>query len=149
MVVVAVDPGTKRIGLAACDETGIVVTPLPAVAVAPRKAHVAEVARVVAERNARLVVVGLPLSLDGREGPSARAVRVLAAELAQATGLPVELLDERLTTAQAEREMIALGMRRADRRGKIDSAAAALLLQAWLDSQPARPPPADPSEESA
>jgi putative holliday junction resolvase len=133
------DPGTVRVGLAAADPTGSLASP---VAVLPRT-RAGElwdrVRREAAERDAALIVVGLPRELDGSEGPAAADARALAADAQRETGLPVELWDERFTSAQAERELVAGGMRRDRRRRTVDGVAAALMLQGWLDSQRLRP----------
>lgn len=134
-VALGLDPGTVRVGLAAADPTGSLASP---VAVLPR-ARAAElwerVRREAADRDARLIVVGLPRQLDGAEGPAAVDARALAAEAERETGLPVELFDERFTSAQAERQLVAGGMRRERRRRTVDGVAAALMLQGWLDAQ--------------
>ena len=135
MVVLALDPGTKRIGMAVSDPRGSFALPLDPVEVQADGSHLARIAAAAAERQVERLVVGLPLRLDATEGPAAKAARAFAAKVGEATGLPVELSDERLTTAQAEREMIGRGMRREKRRERIDSAAAAVLLQAWLDAR--------------
>jgi putative Holliday junction resolvase len=135
MIVLALDPGTKRIGMAVTDPRGTFALPLEPVAVDARGGHLARLAAAAAERRVERIVVGLPLKLDGGEGPAARAARAFAAEVGRAAGVPVELFDERLTTAQAERELIGRGVRRERRRERIDSSAAALLLQSWLDAQ--------------
>ena len=83
--------------------------------------------------EAELLVVGLPLSLDGSDGPAATAARAEADELAAATGLPVELWDERLTTVTADRDLQALDLDAKARRRVVDKVAAAVMLQAWLD----------------
>ena len=134
MIVLALDPGTKRIGLAVSDPHGSFALPLDPVAVGTDEEHLASIARAAAARRVERILVGLPLRLDGTEGPAAKAARAFAAAVERTTGLAVELVDERLTTAQAERELIARGMRREKRREKIDSVAASLLLQAWLDA---------------
>jgi putative Holliday junction resolvase len=135
MIVLALDPGTKRIGLAVSDPRGSFALPLDPVAVGADVEHLASIARAAAERRAQRILVGLPLRLDGTEGPAAKAARAFAAAVERTTGLAVELVDERLTTAQAERELIGRGMRREKRREKIDSVAASVLLQAWLDAR--------------
>jgi putative Holliday junction resolvase len=135
MIVLALDPGTKRIGMAVSDPRASFALPLDPVEVRADDGHLARIAAAAAQRQVERLVVGLPLRLDGTEGPAARAARTFAAAVGAATGLPVELCDERLTTAQAEREMIGRGMRRKKRRERIDSAAAAVLLQAWLDAR--------------
>jgi putative Holliday junction resolvase len=133
MSVLAIDPGTRRLGVAVLDGTGRIALPLDPIRVGSRGEHLAALGRLVAERGIERIVVGLPLRLDGGEGPAARGARVLAGRIEAAVGVPVELFDERMTTAQAERDLIALGMRREDRRGRVDSAAAVLILQAWLE----------------
>ena len=130
-----VDVGSVRVGLAGSDETGTIATPLQTVPRRPAEALWRAVATVVAERLPLRIVVGLPRRLDGGEGDAARDAREVAAELERRTGLPVDLWDERFTTVAAERSMIAAGMRREDRRRRIDAVAASLLLQSWLDSR--------------
>ncbi len=134
-VALGLDPGTVRVGLAAADPTGMLAS---AVAVLPRD-RAAElwerVRREAAARDAGVIVVGLPRELDGSEGPAAADARVLAADAARETGLRVELFDERFTSAQAERQLIATGTRRQRRRHSVDGVAAALMLQGWLDAR--------------
>jgi putative Holliday junction resolvase len=92
-------------------------------------------AQIAKAQEASRIVVGLPLRLDGRHGPEAKAAQELAGRLRKASGLPVELVDERLTTAAAEKSLIAGGVRREKRRMSIDGVAATLLLQGHLDSK--------------
>jgi putative Holliday junction resolvase len=92
-------------------------------------------AQIAKAQEASRIVVGLPLRLDGRHGPEAKAAQELAGRLRTASGLPVELVDERLTTAAAEKSLIAGGVRREKRRMSIDGVAATLLLQGHLDSK--------------
>lgn len=122
-------------GLAVSDPSGTIAQPLGRVEAAPAETLPARLAEVAATRGAGRIVVGLPRRLDGSHGPEARAARELAQALRRASGLPVELVDERLTTAQAERSMIEQRVRRAKRRATIDSVAAALLLQSYLDAR--------------
>lgn len=135
MRVLAVDPGSKRVGLAVSDPTGTIAQPLTTVAAEPRDTLAARLAGFAREQEAARIVVGLPVRLDGSHGPEAAAARVLADELRRASRLPVELVDERLTTAAAERSLLAGGMRRDKRRANIDRVAAAILLQAHLDAR--------------
>jgi putative Holliday junction resolvase len=130
-----VDVGTVRVGLAGSDETGTIATPLRTVPRQPAARLWQELDQVVVDRLPERIVVGLPLRLDGSEGDSAVDARGIAEQLHRRTGLPVEMWDERFTTVAAERGMIAAGQRRAKRRQAIDSVAAALLLQSWLDSR--------------
>jgi putative Holliday junction resolvase len=128
--VLAVDVGTVRVGVAASDPHRILASPVETVA-APGHARVAEL---VAERAAVLVVVGLPTSLSGRaESASADMARSWAAELATHVGVPIELVDERLTTVAATAAMRASGRSTRRSRGVIDQAAAVALLQGFLD----------------
>lgn len=130
-----VDAGSVRVGLAGSDPTGTLATPLRSVPRLPAPALRREVLAVVEERRPGRIVVGLPRRLDGTEGSAAADARRLAGDLHEWTGLPVDLWDERFTTVAAERTLIAAGVRRAQRRRSIDAAAAALLLQSWLDAQ--------------
>ena len=132
--VLGVDLGSKRVGLAISDDGRVLAT---AYRVLQRgRSHAAdhaELASIVAESGAALVVVGLPLSLSGRSGPAARAIEAEVAELRQVLDVPVELCDERLTTVVASRSLG--GRRPAVKRAVIDQMAAAEILQTWLDRQ--------------
>lgn len=129
----AIDPGSKRVGLAISDPTGTVAQPLDTIDATPQETLARRVAEIAKEKEAMRIVVGLPRRLDGSSGPEAKAARVLADEIRRATRLSVVLVDERMTTAQAERSMIAGGVRRQKRRETIDQVAATLLLQSHLD----------------
>jgi putative Holliday junction resolvase len=133
--VLAVDVGSKRVGLAVSDDTGTVALPLETVAVTSTAKASARVAEIAVGRGAAGIVVGHPLNMNGTLGPAAARAERFAALLAGATGLPVTLRDERLTTSQAERSLIGQGVRRERRREIIDQVAAALLLQAHLDER--------------
>lgn len=127
------DPGSKRVGLALSDPSETIAQALetmPAEPDATLPSRLAEAARV---NDAARIIVGLPLRLDGSNGPEAAAARKLAAAVRHASGLPVELVDERLTTAAAERALIEGGVRREQRRRDIDRVAATMLLQSHLD----------------
>ena len=131
----AVDPGSKRVGLAVSDPTETIAQALTTIPAEPAVTLASRLAEIAKAQDARRIVVGLPLRLDGTHGPEAAAARRLAHGLRQASGLPVEMVDERLTTAEAERFLIAGGVRRAKRRLSIDGGAATLLLQGHLDSK--------------
>jgi putative pre-16S rRNA nuclease len=133
--VLAVDPGSKRVGIAVSDPTGTIAQPLMTVDAEPHETLAARLADIAASNEAQRIVVGLPRRLNGTYGPEAKAARELADALRKASGLPVELVDERLTTVAAERSMLAAGARRAKRRATVDRVAAALLLQSHLDRQ--------------
>ncbi|MEO6120778.1 MAG: Holliday junction resolvase RuvX [Acidimicrobiales bacterium] len=138
--VLGVDLGSRRIGLAVSDPSRIIASPH---SVVTRSGDLAvdhrRVAEVAAETEAGLLVVGLPLSLSGHDGPAARAARDEAAALAVAVGLPVETFDERFTTVTAQRALLAGGVRRADRKAMVDKVAAAVMLQSWLDRKAGAP----------
>ena len=133
MRVLAVDPGSKRVGLAISDSTGTIAQPMTTIRAEPRETLAARLATVAREHEAVRIVVGLPRRMDGSLGPEAKAARELAGQVRAASKLPVELVDERLTTAAAEKSLLAGGMRRKDRRANIDRVAAAILLQTHLD----------------
>jgi putative Holliday junction resolvase len=129
----AVDPGSKRVGLALSDPTATIAQALATVPAEPAGTLVLRLAEMAHKHEAERIVVGLPRRLDGTRGPEAVAAQELAAHLREASGLPVELVDERLTTVAAERALIADGVRREKRRLTVDRVAAALMLQAHLD----------------
>ena len=143
MRILALDLGTRRIGVAVCDAGGIMATPYSTIersgdAVADR----ARVAAAVEEVGARLVVVGLPLSMDGRTGPAASGALREAEALREILDVPVETHDERLSSVTANRVLAEAGVRgrrrsRAARHsGAVDQVAAAVVLQSWLDAHP-------------
>ncbi|HET8627112.1 MAG TPA: Holliday junction resolvase RuvX [Thermomicrobiales bacterium] len=138
MRALGVDVGERRIGVALSDELGLLAAPLTTVTVRGSDAALAELATIARERAAEVVVVGLPKSLSGREGPQAQAVRAFADRLAPLIDVPIEFWDERLTTVEAERALIARGVKRQQRRARIDAAAAAIMLQDYLDAHRAR-----------
>lgn len=128
------DPGDARIGVARSDPTGFLATPVETVR--RGRGDVGRLRRLVAETEAVEVVVGLPRSLSGREGPSAVKVREFAQILArQIDPVPVRLCDERLTTVSAESMLRMSGRKGADRRSVVDMAAAVLILQNALDTE--------------
>jgi putative Holliday junction resolvase len=131
--VLAVDPGSKRVGLAVSDPTGTIAQALSTVPAEPAESLAVRLAEIAKAQDARRIIVGLPLLMNGRHGPEAAAAQELASALRKASGLPIELVDERLTTAEAERSLIAAGVRREKRKLSIDKVAATLLLQAHLD----------------
>jgi putative Holliday junction resolvase len=137
--VIGVDLGSRRIGVAVSDRTGMLASPLVVLERSgDRGRDHRALARLVAEEEAERVVVGLPLSLDGATGTAAQAALEEVAELAKAVGVPVDTHDERLSTVSADRSLIAQGMRGPARRRVIDKVAASVILQSWLDSPVAR-----------
>lgn len=132
--VLALDLGTKRVGVAVSDATATLASPRGTVhRTGDRAAEHRRVAQMVAEEEAGLVLVGLPLNMDGSNGPAAEAAIAEAKDLGAVLDVPVELIDERLTTVSADRVLIARGARASARRGIVDQTAAAIMLQGWLD----------------
>lgn len=132
-----VDVGTVRVGVARSDPAGILATPVATLARdVDTGTDLDELAELVRGGAAAGVVVGLPLTLRGREGPSAADARAYAAQLAtRVAPVPVEFADERLTTVSAERKLGQSGVRGRARRAVVDQAAAVELLQHWLDAR--------------
>ncbi len=129
-----IDPGDARIGVARSDPTGFLATPVETVR--RGKGDLARIAAIAAEEEAVEVVVGLPRSLSGREGPAAAKVREFAAALARRVApLPVRLVDERMTTVSAEAMLRDRGRTGVKRRAVVDQAAAVLILQHALDAE--------------
>ncbi len=130
--IVGLDPGERRIGVAVSDPTGTIASPDRYIDTRTESVG-AVLQELCAERQAALIVVGLPISLDGSEGPSAAKARELGASVAEATGLDVVFHDERFTSHTAEAALIAGGVRRKARKEKRDQIAAAVMLQSYLD----------------
>ena len=129
----AVDYGTKRVGLAVCDELEFGAYPLTTVTRSRSLNHdLAEIARLARKAEAEAIVVGLPLNADGSHGPAAEAATAFARSLGKHTPLPITLHDEFLTTWEAQEELIAADVSRKKRREVIDQMAAVYLLEAFL-----------------
>jgi putative pre-16S rRNA nuclease len=133
MRILAVDPGSKNVGLAISDPSATIATALATIPATPPETLAARIASAATDHSAERIIVGLPLRLDGSRGPEAAAALRLAGDVRKASGLPVQMVDERLTTAAAERSLIAGGMGREKRRASIDRVAAMMLLQGHLD----------------
>jgi putative Holliday junction resolvase len=129
----ALDVGDKRIGLALSDETGTLARPLSTLKRASKREDFERLAALCAEYQIEKIICGLPRTLRGEEGPQARRVRRYAAELAQAIGLAIEFWDERFSSIDAQERLTAAGRKLKD-KGAIDAAAAAIILQEYLDS---------------
>jgi putative Holliday junction resolvase len=129
----AVDYGAKRTGLAVCDAGERVVSPL-AVLQGPRNL-IERIRQVVAAENIKAIVLGLPLNMDGSEGPQAQRVRTFAGQLRRQVGIPVHFQDERLSSFGAEEKLQEIGLSRGKRRARLDAVAAAEILQTFLEGQ--------------
>ncbi|GMR02754.1 MAG: Holliday junction resolvase RuvX [Acidimicrobiia bacterium] len=132
--ILGLDPGERRVGVAVADPTGTIASPDRFID-RTREDVADAVAGLCEEYGASLIVVGLPVTLDGREGSAAASARALGAEIATATGVDVVFHDERFTTVTADQALISGGVRRRKRKEKRDQVAAAVMLQAYLDSR--------------
>lgn len=140
MRTLGIDYGERRIGLALSDPTGTLATPLVTLTYrSGKRPPLSELERIARNSEASRVVIGLPLDLAGRETERCATVRTLAGQLGDRLGIPVEFVDERMTSVRAERAIRGSGLKRSERERKdrIDSAAAAYILQAWLDRREA------------
>ncbi|HEY3863939.1 MAG TPA: Holliday junction resolvase RuvX [Verrucomicrobiae bacterium] len=133
MRILAIDHGTKRVGLAISDESGTIAQPLQFLPAEPAARLFEQLKNIAAERKVERIVVGMPRNMDGTYGPAAEKAREFVAALRQAVPAPIQTWDERLTTVQAHRMLIETGMRRQKRKERVDQTAAAILLQSYLD----------------
>ncbi len=129
------DVGSKRIGVAGCDGTGLIATGLTTIERTSFDRDVAQLRELVEQRQVHVLVVGLPYTLDGTLGSQARTVKKFALRLAAALQLPVEYVDERLTSFEAEEQLKAENRSPSRNKGLIDRKAAAIILQQWLDDR--------------
>lgn len=129
------DVGTRTVGVVVADALGLTAQPLQTVRRKSLRVDLEALAAIAHRYEVHRVVVGLPLNMDGTEGPRALASRRFAEAVEQALGLPVELWDERLTTAEAQRVLLAADVSRARRKEVVDTLAASLILQGWLDAR--------------
>ncbi|MBK8994787.1 MAG: Holliday junction resolvase RuvX [Myxococcales bacterium] len=131
----AIDLGTVRVGLAVADDLGLLAHPRPFLNGKDKGKLIAELGRLAQEEGIERFLVGLPRRLDGREGPEAKRARQFAAKLRAATGVAVEMIDEWLSTREAAARLRERGVKAREARAVVDSEAAALLLQSWLDGR--------------
>lgn len=132
---VALDIGSRRIGVAVSDSGGMVATPYEVVQRSgDRSRDHRRIAGLVEDAGAEIVVVGLPLSLDGSLGPAARGILAEVDELRAALDVGVVTWDERLSTVEAERSLRVMGVKKGNRRRVVDQVAATVILQSWLDA---------------
>lgn len=134
MRTLALDHGTKRIGLAISDEMGIIAQPLEFLDAHPLQDFVKRLKEIVDSRKVEEILVGVPRNMNGTYGPAAEKAREFVAVLKGALTIPIKTWDERLTSVQANRSLIEGGMRREKRKERVDQTAAAILLQSYLDS---------------
>ena len=132
MIILGIDPGRARTGVAVCDEREIIASPVEVVAERSREALCERIAAIAAEKGAGLIVIGLPKNMDGTEGPAAAASRGLAEMLSRRCSLPVDFWDERGTTITAHNILSASDKRGAKRKAIVDAVAAVIILEEYL-----------------
>ncbi len=134
MRILALDHGTVRIGVAVSDEMKLIATPLEYIPAEPFADFLVRLKEILRDKEVELILIGMPRNMNGSYGPAALKVQEFVAVLNSALTVPIKLWDERLTSTQANRYLIEGNVRRADRKQKVDKAAAAILLQSYLDS---------------
>ena len=134
MRVLALDHGTKRVGIAISDELGLIAQPLEFVPATPFSALLERIKVLIREKAVEQILIGMPRNMDGSYGPAALKVQEFAAALRESIAVPIRTWDERLTSSQAQRFLIEGNVRRDKRKEKVDKTAAAILLQSYLDS---------------
>lgn len=134
MRILALDHGSKRIGVAVSDETKTIAQPLEYLPAAPFADFLARLKKILAAKEVDFILVGMPRNMDGSYGPAAQKVEAFVAALKTAITVPVKTWDERLTSTMANRILIQGNVRRDQRKEKVDKMAAAILLQSYLDA---------------
>ena len=134
MRILAIDHGTQRMGIAVTDELGVIAQPLAFIPAEPLADFFERLRELVRAKDVGLIVVGMPRNMDGGYGPAADKVGVFVEQLRQQVEAPVRTWDERLTSVQAHRALREANVKGKRRKETIDSTAAALLLQSYLDS---------------
>jgi putative holliday junction resolvase len=140
MIIIAVDPGEKRLGIAISDPTATIANPLQVIEHVSRPVDAASIAQIAIEKGAELIVIGQALDEENRPTPQARRAARLAGAIREQTSLPVLLWDESGSTQTARQARIALGASRSKRRGHMDELAATVILQTYLDSRALQQP---------
>jgi putative Holliday junction resolvase len=139
MRILALDHGTRRVGVAISDELKMIAQPLEFIPAEPFADLLVRLKEILREKEVELILLGMPRNMDGSYGPAALKVQEFAAVLKDKIAVPIQLWDERLTTAQAQRFLIEGNVRRQQRKEKVDKMAASILLQSYLDSLQMRP----------
>lgn len=133
MRILALDHGSKRIGVAVSDETQTIAQPLEYILIEPFADFLARLKKILIEKEIDLILIGQPRNMDGSYGPAALKVETFVSVLKTAIAVPIKMWDERLTSAMANKVLIQGGVRRDKRKEKVDKMAAAILLQSYLD----------------
>ena len=135
MRILALDHGTKRVGVAVSDPMKVIAQPLDYIPPEPFADFLARLKEILRDQEVELILIGMPRNMDGSYGPAALKVQEFVAALKSAVTVPIQTWDERLTSAQANRFLIQSNVRRDKRKEKVDKTAAAILLQSYLDSR--------------
>lgn len=133
MRILAIDHGTRRMGIAVGDDTTSLATPVEYIPAQPFADFLVRLRQLLREREADLILVGMPRNMDGSYGPAALKVQEFVAVLKETIAIPIKTWDERLTSAQANRFLSQAEVKRDKRRERVDQIAAAILLQSYLD----------------
>ena len=133
MRILAIDHGTKRMGIAVSDEMGMIAQPLEFIPAEPLAEFLVRLDEIIRGKQVELIVVGMPRNMNGSYGPAALKVREFVSALEGAVAVPIKTLDERLTSVQAHRYLTEAEVRGRRRKEKVDQSAAAILLQSFLD----------------
>jgi putative Holliday junction resolvase len=136
MRMMALDHGTRRIGVAVSDEMKMIATPLEYILAEPFDKVIERLQRLIREKEVELILIGMPRNMDGTFGPAAEKVNAFIAALQPHIATPIKRWDERLTSVMANRALLEGNVRRQQRKEKVDKMAAAILLQSYLDSRP-------------
>lgn len=135
MRALALDIGEVRVGVAVCDPSGRVASPVCVLPAQEVLAHASTFRRVLEDWEPDLLVCGRPKTMAGEDGPQAERIMAQARQIADACGLPLEFADERLSSQEAKRILREQGLSEKSMRGKVDMVAASLFLQSWLDAR--------------
>ncbi len=133
MRILAIDHGTKRMGIAISDELGVIAQPLEFIPAEPFAEFLNRLKEILNGKEVELILVGMPRNMNGSYGPAASKVQEFVAALKEAVTVPIQTLDERLTSVQAHRLLAEAEVSGRQRKGKVDKSAAAVLLQSYLD----------------
>jgi len=135
MRILAIDHGTKRMGIAISDELGMIAQPLEFIPAEPFTDFLNRLKEIISEKQIELILVGMPRNMNGSYGPAALKVQEFVDALKDAVTVPIQTLDERLTSVQAHRLLTEAEVSGRQRKGKVDKSAAAILLQGYLDGR--------------
>ncbi len=134
MRILALDHGTVRIGIAVSDEMKMMATPLEFIPAEPFAGFLARLKELIRAKEVELILIGMPRNMDGSYGPAALKVQEFVAVLKDAVAVPIQTVDERLSSVQAQRFLREAGKKSRQQRGHVDQTAAAILLQSYLDN---------------